>query len=167
MTLSFSYWSPFLDNVQNKNKGSISAGGITSSRDEHWQKRIKEFKSSPFFGVGFATVSVEESGSTFNKADGKVETGSSWLNILSMTGIFGFICFISLWINNFFLLIRLYRYNIYYSSYLSALLIFWCLHMIAEGYIFAAGGFLFFCVWLLLGYIYILGKYPHYLLTVR
>ena len=66
MTLSFSYWSPFLDNVQNKNKGTISAGGITSSRDEHWQKRIKEFTYSTFIGVGFATGADAGSVSTFN-----------------------------------------------------------------------------------------------------
>lgn len=164
--LTFAYWNPYLDNVKNKNKGSISAGGMTSSRDEHWQSRVNEFKSSPFFGIGFATVSAEEEGATFDKNSGQVETGSSWLNILSMTGIVGLICFISIWFKDILYITKLYRIDKHYSSYLFSLLVFWAFHMAAEGYIFAAGGFLFFCVWLLLGYIYIIGKHPHYIKVV-
>ena len=164
--LSFSLWSPYLDNIQKKNAGSVAAGGITSSRDDHWQTRINEFKSSPVFGIGFASISTESEGSTFNKGDGKVETGSSWLNVLSMTGLLGFICFTLIWIKDIYYLNLLYNRNKYYSSYLLSLLTFWALHLGAEGYILAAGGFLFFCVWLLLGYIYILGKNPKYLCSV-
>ena len=164
MSISVSFWSPYLANVQNKNNKSVDAGGITSSRDILWENRINEFNSSPLFGVGFSSISLDSNGSSFDKNKGKVETGSSWLNILSMTGIVGFICFSIIWIRAMFLLYKQFMKNNRVATYLFALLIFGTRHMTAEGYIFAAGSILVFFVWLLLGCIYISCKKPKYLL---
>ena len=75
-----------------------------------------------------------------------------------MTGIFGFSAFMGLFVRAFGQLKKVGRNDLCHASYLSALLIFWCFHMMAEGYIFGAGGFLFFNVWLLLGCIDALGR---------
>lgn len=159
MAATYSLWSPYLENVIRKNEGSIAAGGITSSRDEHWKARLSEFESSPCIGIGFASVSTHlKIGANFDQDSGQVETGSSWLSVLSMTGIFGFCAFMSLFIRAFGQLKKAGHNDLCYASYLSALLIFWCFHMMAEGYIFGAGGFLFFNVWLLLGCIDALGR---------
>lgn len=167
LTLSYSYWSPYLENLNKKNMKSIEAGGLTSSREIHWQTRIEEFKTSPFMGIGFASVSTTMEGSTFDITSGQVETGSSWLSVLSMMGIFGFVVFIVLFIKTLKVLHRLAEVDIRYIAYLTALLIFWMIHMMAEGYILGAGGFLFFNVWLLLGYIHALGHNRLYILAVR
>lgn len=146
---------------------SIEAGGLASSREIHWQTRIEEFKTSPFMGIGFASVSTTMEGSTFDITSGQVETGSSWLSVLSMMGIFGFVVFIVLFIKTLRVLYRLAEVDIRYIAYLTALLVFWMIHMMAEGYILGAGGFLFFNVWLLLGYIHALGHNRLYILAVR
>jgi membrane protein len=159
MAATYSLWSPYLENVIRKNEGSIAAGGIASSREEHWNTRLLEFKSSPCIGIGFASVSIQSrDGATFDQDSGRVETGSSWLSVLSMTGIFGFGAFMGLFVRAFGQLKKVGRNDLCHASYLSALLIFWCFHMMAEGYIFGAGGFLFFSVWLLLGCIDALGR---------
>lgn len=159
LSATYSFWSPYLENVIRKNEGSMAAGGITSSREEHWDTRLSEFKSSPCIGIGFASVSIQSrDGATFDQNSGQVETGSSWLSVLSMTGIFGFSAFMGLFVRAFGQLKKVGRNDLCHASYLSALLIFWCFHMMAEGYIFGAGGFLFFNVWLLLGCIDALGR---------
>lgn len=159
LSATYSFWSPYLENVIRKNEGSMAAGGITSSREEHWDTRLSEFKSSPCIGIGFASVSTQSrDGATFDQNSGQVETGSSWLSVLSMTGIFGFGAFMGLFVRAFGQLKKVGRNDLCHASYLSALLIFWCFHMVAEGYIFGAGGFLFFNVWLLLGCIDALGR---------
>ena len=140
---------------------------MTSSRDELWNDRIQEFKSSPFFGIGFASISTKSNNHYYNKEDGKVETGSSWLNILSMTGLIGVFIFCYIWIKTLYLIyINLNRFP-YTSSYLAALIIFWSIHMGAEGYIYAAGSFLFFLLWLLIGYIYTIFSHPKYVLLIN
>ena len=152
LAATYSLWSPYLENVSKKNEGSVAAGGITSSRDDHWKTRLLEFKSSLCMGIGFASVSTQSGdGATFDENSGQVETGSSWLSVLSMTGIFGFSVFVLLFVRAFGQLKKVGHNDLCHASYLSALLIFWCCHMVAEGYIFAAGSFLFFNVWLLLG----------------
>lgn len=152
LALSFPIWSPYIDVVVNKNEGSIAAGGIASSRDNHWKNRIKEFKSSPFIGIGFSVVSIDDTdGSTFDMESGGVETGSSWLSALSMLGIFGFGILAILFISSLRKFKILSKTAPKYSAYLFSLLLFWIIHMMAEGYIWGAGGFLFFNVWLMLG----------------
>lgn len=153
LIFTFPVWSHFLDKLEKKNQGNTTALNI-NSREEHWNQRLKEFNSSPFWGIGFSTVSVEVgSGSSFS-TDGKVETGSSWLSILSMTGIFGFTFFLIIFIGGVRKAWLLYRESPLLSALLVSYLCFWAVHMMAEGYIFAGGNSLAFCVWLTLGVIY-------------
>lgn len=167
LSLSYSLWSPYLENVNRKNENSIRAGGMTSSRDVHWKKRLKEFESSRFFGIGFSSIALNGMGANFNEDSGQIETGSSWLSILSMTGVLGLVTFLALLAGCLKSLWKLMRIDVKYASYLMALLVFWMAHMMAEGYIYAGGSFLSFNVWLLLGYIAVLGRKPLYLMAVR
>lgn len=147
-----SYWMPYTEPLQEKNAGSMRDGGMTSSRDVHWTQRISEFEQSPFVGVGFSAVDIDsEDGSNFDASSGRVESGSSWLSVLSMIGAFGFILLVSFFIRAIKEVKIISQHHEMLALLLMSQMVFWMLHMIAEGYILSAGGFLFFNVWLLLG----------------
>lgn len=151
--ICFPIWRQYTDKLVSKNEGSATELSI-DSRESHWESRIIEFKSNPLIGIGFSSVDInKDSGSTFSD-DGKVETGSSWLAVLSMTGILGFIPLCIIFIISFRRSWKLWIFTPLLSSFLISLQCFWVLHMLAEGYIFAGGSSLFFCVWLLLGVMY-------------
>lgn len=148
---TYTYWSPYLEAIENKNQYAIEHGAnVMDSRTAHWEKRIEEFKISPVSGIGFASVQTNGI-SNYDVENGHVETGNSWLNVLSMTGILGFAAFFIIIIRSFINLRKIYLRDISLASLLAALLCFFCVHMLAEGYIFGAGGFMFFFVWLLIG----------------
>lgn len=152
LVLSFPVWGRYMDKLEKKNQGNMELN--TGSRQSHWEQRLIEFRSSPAWGIGFSAVATDaQNGSTFN-ADGKVETGSSWLNILSMTGLFGFVIFLSVWIIAIVKIWRMWNEFPLLSGFLMSMLCFWSMHMMAEGYIYAGGSSLAFCVWLVLGVVY-------------
>jgi O-antigen ligase len=145
--VSFPIWSQFTTKMMQKSEYGVEQGSVLSSRENLWDSRIKEFKSSPFIGVGYAAASEKIDG-MINKSNGQIEPGSSWLAISSMLGIFGLIPFIFLFGRN---LSDLYKDNSKYSALLGSVLVFFAVHMFAEGYIFAAGGIMFFFLWLTIG----------------
>lgn len=155
LACSFPLWGQYMDKLEKKNAGN----GLelnTNSREAHWMQRLAEFESSPVFGIGFSSVDIKNTsiGSTFDLRNGKVETGSSWLSVLSMTGIVGFIFFLCVILGG---LKKAWSMKDEYplvSGFLIALLSFWICHMIAEGYILAGGNTLAFFTWLTLGVIY-------------
>ncbi len=149
LIVSFPLWDSYAFSIMEKQKSNTLAGSTTSSRDRLWSAREKEFKSSPLFGVGYAAVS-EDFGNAFNKATGQIEPGTSWGAVLSMLGILGFIPFVWLLGSNFYFLYKDSQ-NTYVSALLGGVLIFFAIHMIAEGYVFGAGSFLFFMLWLTIG----------------
>ncbi len=152
LVTTFPLWSRYMDLMEQKNRGNITELDV-DTREELWEQRMVEFKSSPFWGIGFSSVSTNAlTGSTFAD-DGKVETGSSWLSILSMTGIFGFIAFFGVYLSALKRAWKLCRSTPLLSGFLLSVLCFWTIHMVAEGYIYAGGSPLFFCVWLVFGVI--------------
>lgn len=154
MFLLFPLWSPYLENIENKNQGSIHDGGMTSSREAHWKQRIVEWKESPIIGIGFASVSTKltkKDGASFDPKTGAVEPGTSWLAALSMTGILGFISLVGIFIYAFRRAESHAVYNKKYAAYIASMIVFWSFHMVAEGYIFAGGSYMFFNVWLVIG----------------
>ena len=165
MTLSYPLWGNYMEGIEKKNKGSINSetGEInyTSSRDILWQQRIREFKSSPLVGVGFGYAEYvtdinERTGRiTYKKTDtGTVEPGSSWLGALSMTGLMGFTTLLVLWFKSLRNCWRVEKRDKLFGVYIGSTLIFWAIHMIAEGQIFSAGSFMFFMVWITFGAAY-------------
>lgn len=123
------------------------SSSIFSSREDKITYRIEEFISSPLIGIGFSTISLE-GGDEVNRINGTIEPGSSWLALLSMTGILGALLFLLIFY-------KCYRVQMSNKSQLSILLLgllsFFAISMLSEGYIFAAGSPLCFILWLVIG----------------
>ena len=150
LIISFPLWSEYTARIQEKNDLSAEVGDLAASRRSHWEGRKKEFYENPIFGIGFAVVEVNDNENQVNVATGTIEPGSSWLAALSMLGIFSCIPLFILFGKYF---IKLYsdKSNLINSAALGAILIFFIVHMFAEGYFLASGSYLFFYEWLLLG----------------
>ena len=144
LMLTYPLWDSFASGMMEKTI-SGSELGTYGSRTQKWTARMTEFSSNPVFGIGFASVdkNIDDVG-----AGGVVEPGSSWLTILSMTGIIGFLLFVVTLLKpcNY-----LKRHVSPYNALLSGLLAFITTHMISEGYIFAGGSSLCFISWLIFG----------------
>ena len=138
-----------IENLEKKNHGNLISLDL-SSRSNHWQQRWTEFKESPFIGIGFAAIDVSaDSGNTFDSNSGQIETGSSWLSLLSMMGILGAFAMLVLMNNTFARLAGIKNKDI--KNLILSVLICLCLYMCGEGYIWSAGGFIFFITWLVFG----------------
>lgn len=152
LALSMPLWVRYMDKLEEKNSDQKELN--MSSREEHWKQRLKEFRGSPFWGIGFVSVDVTSKSGSIYSADGKVETGSSWLCILSMTGLFGFAAFLAV-----FLVVLKRAWQIWSDTpLLSALFVsvlcFVSFHMSAEGYVYSCGALFCIFLWLLFGVIY-------------
>lgn len=148
--------SPFLIPVLNKQEQNVTRGGTFNSREILWNHRLSEFEENPIFGIGFSSVDTKYD-SDYDQATGIIEPGSSWLSILSMTGILGSVSFLAIF---FPTLSRLYKLSLHIpaAQMIFSLLSVYCIHMITEGYIFAAGNYLSIFFWLLLGQGYLLSE---------
>lgn len=138
----------YTSNVKRKNSGNIIQVDL-SSRQDLWERNWEAFNDNPYFGIGFAFETADSSG--FGR--GRVEPGSSWLAVLSMTGMFGGICVfvIMLWV--LLALKKIHGKNKNTAALLYGLFAFYIVHMCAEGYIFSGGSMACFNFWLLLGMI--------------
>ena len=157
IVLSFPLWQEGASRLVNKITASVSEEDDydwTSSRESLWEQRLQEFKSSPLIGIGFAAENPKFSKSWdeeyIETSGGKIEPGSSWLAVLSMTGILGFILIVILFLKNFIFILKAQN-NRLWISYLGGILVIFTLHMFAEGYIYAFGAMMFFYLWLFLG----------------
>lgn len=112
-----------------------------NSRTALWNARIKEFSTSPIWGIGFGVTGTGD-----NARSGRSETGSGWLTVLSQTGLVGFMLSVLL-LKRALLPLKLLRYNPKMALY-TALLIFMSLHTLFEAYIFQSGWYLCFVFWL-------------------
>jgi hypothetical protein len=155
--VSFPLWQDRTEYLFDKIESRKDSEGHFDSRTQKWGQRIYEFKTSPLFGIGFASINVNMY-DNFNRDTGVIEPGSSWLGVLSMVGVFGFIPLLFLFFQNFIFIFK-DRKNKKYSAFIGGLLVLFTVHMVFEGYIFASGSFLFFYIWLLLGVIEIYKKY--------
>lgn len=142
---TFSLWDSALSGVIEKN-GSTSALSF-DSREELWDNRIEEFKSSPVFGVGFCSSTMASS-SSVDLESGRLESGSSWLIILSMLGLIGAILVVPILFRSFKVA---YRQKSDHGAVICGILALFFVHMFTEGYIFAGGSFLAFMLWLTVG----------------
>ena len=145
LTVTFPLWNSSLDRMAAKQE-NFEEQGRFGSRTNKWENRIAEFSSSPLIGIGFS--SVGENSGDLDKNSGVVEPGTSWLAVLSMTGIIGF-----LFVFSFFF--KAYRINLNSlqrdAPLLMSLLVFISIHMMGEGYIYAAGNPTCVIAWLIVG----------------
>ena len=142
--ITYPLWEGFTIGIESKNSAQMELGAY-GSRTDKWTARVTEFESSPIVGIGYASVdpSLDVVG-----VGGVIEPGSSWLAILSMTGIIGFILIIMILIKPFQ---YLRSHPTPYNALLLGLMVYICTHMISEGYIFAGGSALCFMAWLIFG----------------
>lgn len=142
--LTLPLWEDFTTGLKKKIVSDTELG-VYGTRTQKWTARITEFSSNPIFGIGFASVDRHHDEVGIR---GVVEPGSSWLCILSMTGIIGFILFVLILIKPFQFLIS---HPTPYNVLLLGLMVFICMHMISEGYIFAGGSSGSVLAWLIFG----------------
>jgi O-antigen ligase len=121
-----------------------------NSREQHWNARWEEFLSAPATGIGFAaawegTVGVDDEAGT-------VETGSSYVSILSMTGFVGAAAWLAFAASTGHQLLRNWR-RLGDRDRLATCGIggFWLVHLGAEGYVYAVGSLIGVTFWLWLG----------------
>lgn len=144
-----------LDAVNEKNEHAMETNGnLMSSRDAKWKARQFEFTTSPLFGIGFSSILIE----TLDKYDhetGIIEPGSSWLGLFSMTGLFGGFSVLLLFSLAIYKVVS-QRYTIKNDQLLcaDAVLVFFIVHMFAEGYFLAAGSYMALVAWLTLSVVY-------------
>lgn len=139
--LSFPIWKTYAERVFIKQEMRVNTG-MFDSRSDKVNARWKEFKNSPIIGIGFSVIDVKYDRI---KASGAIEPGSSWLGVLSMTGIIGLLFFISIVFRS---------WNIVHKCKLSlyeCLIVVMSIHMIVEGYVFSAGSIQCIILWTILG----------------
>lgn len=142
-SITYPAWEVAMDGLTAKNKGQISSSINTGSRSKKWALRLEEFQDSPVWGIGFVAVSKKDTSIL-----GIIEPGSSWLAVLSMTGIIGFVLFCILYFRG---LKNSLKYKTPLGSLYASILTLVGVHMLAEGHIFSGGSFLCFLVWLTIG----------------
>ncbi|MEM5563992.1 O-antigen ligase family protein [Psychroserpens sp. AS72] len=140
------FWGAYTANIDKKNEYAQEEGDNFASRSELWGYRYEEFEQSPVIGIGFASSNK----GSINFENGQIEPGTSWGVLFAQLGILGAIPIIFLFLVYFK---KLYNQNdaSNKSKLLFAMLFFFTIHLIVEGYILASGNFMFFYIWLLLG----------------
>ena len=146
--VSFPFWSHGLDRLKMEQDNNTELGTF-GSRTQKYGSRIREFTQSPIIGIGFSTVDPNGD-DLYQRETGTVEPGSSWLAVLSMTGIIGFF-FISFLFFDSYKIVAGYG-DLFQKSLAAGILTFFLIHMIAEGYIYASGSPLAYILWLAIGY---------------
>ena len=147
----FPLWGGLSQYVLDKNESNLTQGGIMYSRETKMAARLYEIQHNFISGVGFSVI--DETVDSVDRTTGTIEPNSSWLGVFSMTGIFGFIIFLSIFIHAF---ISAYRKipDIENAVLLCGILAFFMVHMMIEGYVLAGGNFLCGTYWLTLGVVY-------------
>lgn len=146
--VTYPIWGGYATMIIEKQSNNKEFGGTFYSRENKWESRMQEFDSSPIFGIGFATVNPELD--TVDKEKGIIEPGSSWLGVLSMTGILGIVPFLFIFIKCYSDLLKL-KENSIISLFLLGGLVFFMSHFLVEGYVLAAGNYLCLLCWSMLG----------------
>lgn len=145
LVATYPLWGGTLDRMATK-QGQFKEQGQFGTRTDKWGGRISEFESNPVFGVGFSVVSFDSG--DVDVSTGVIEPGSSWLAIVSMTGILGAIFVFYFFVRSFVISSKSSDVN---AVLLFSLLLFMSIDMVSEGYIFAAGSPLCFLLWLICG----------------
>ena len=145
---TFPLWRFLISGIIYKNEYRSDAGsGFLVSRMFLYKHRLNEFLTNPFTGIGFSSAK------SFNYLEvhqtGTVEYGNSWLCLFSTIGLLGAIPAIYLFLTRFFYNIRRIKVS-QEALFISALLLFFFIHFMIEGYVLAAGNPLCFFFWLIL-----------------
>ena len=153
-------YMPYADKVLSKQRDNAASGSTFASRAGRWEHRMEEFSEYPVFGYGFVAIDTKNIGE-YMPSTGIIEPGSSWLAILSMTGVAGMACFLSMFLSTCSKLYTLFRYDDDKLALLHlGILAVFSIHFIAEGYVFSGGGALCFLFWFFFGCAYSFARNP-------
>jgi O-antigen ligase len=124
-----------------------------NTRELHWQARWDEFLSRPSLGVGFNSAWEDSVG--YDSESGAVESGSSYISLLSMTGYIGTTAFALLCLQ-LAVRVRAHWPNLCEEKQtrICGLAGFWAMHLGAEGYIYGIGSLLGMAFWLWMGHVH-------------
>lgn len=142
--LIFDYIEPFYNILITKIDTRSNSGDITAGRSSMYIDNISDFKKNPVSGVGFYNM-YNSTNSKINP-DGSLEYPSGWLFVLSSTGLLG--------VSYFLFILRYYFSQFFKFSTVNSkigifsFLTFFIVHSNFEGYIYSAGGLLFYFFWL-------------------
>jgi hypothetical protein len=135
---------------------TLAEKGLENTREHLWRARLREFHAHPLLGVGIGVVEAKELGEGMTIEDGKVsvEPGSSYLGLLSMTGLAGATALVILLISVGLKWVRCSRHLADgQASQLMVIGAFMAVNAVAEGWIIAVGSPLCFVFWLWLGHV--------------
>lgn len=118
-----------------------------NSREDMWKSRLKEYKESPIYGIGFGYMKYGWGNVGAESTKGRIETGSGWASVISQTGTLGAICIFFIVIPNLIYLIRK-KNTSYCSAWYSGMCIMFILQPITEAYITTVGAVLCCLFWL-------------------
>lgn len=135
-----------------------------TSRDGLWSARINEFKTSPIIGIGTFRADMRW---TKVNSNGNVEAGNTFLMMLSMNGILGFLNFILLYLS---LVIPFYKYILHKKRkglssldiLLSLIIIYNFISMQQAGLVLNAGYYTTGINWISLSLLFNYNKYNYY-----
>lgn len=153
---TLSFFSEYARGIIEFKQGGDLSDFDTHSRDAIWALRMEEFKSSPFWGIGFGTISDYNSWTI--ASGGTVETGSSWFAALSQTGLLGTIPIVWIVGGNLKWLLFAKKGHDYLTVLLTGLTVFFTIHPISEGYFTTVGAILCVLFWTIQGLVYSLRK---------
>ncbi len=144
-------WSDWGRTVNMKMQIAEEHGSLFYSRQQNWSNRWQEFCESPLYGIGFNVLRYDDP--TFNDPESPYyhtpnEPASAWLSILSQTGVLGAICMVGFLLQ---LLRTTLRRRTFDTGLNIAMMIFFIIHGIAEGWILYAGALMFLVFWLWCG----------------
>lgn len=153
---TFPLYKSYLSGILYKQEAAKSEESTTSSRDGVWATRLEEIHRYPVFGVGCFSVdtSIEDDDIFFNPYNplmGNVELGSTYLGVMSQTGLLGFTFFaIILFIALFRCYMTMKETDSVVPIGLLALSAGMAVHMVVEGYAVQAGSMQCVFLWLLI-----------------
>lgn len=137
------YSQVLVDKIEKRN----DSGDITAGRAGIYSDNLLDFKSNPIVGAGFYNV-INSKKSKINE-DGSLEYSSGWLFILSSTGLLGLMFFLHLIYTIFKIVVSAKKYMMNQYEFIAVyFMVFFIIHSNFEGYIYSAGGLLFFIFWL-------------------
>ncbi len=129
----------------------LQAKGLNNSRDSLWSGRITEFESSPVFGIGLGSELGDEYLISY-KENGRIEPGSSYMSVLSQTGILGVLGLVLMLfysvVSHFRSQVKLKKDDFIFRELVG---VYFAFSLASEGYIFAAGSSVTIFFWLYIG----------------
>ena len=130
--------------------------GTRNTRTELWKLRLEEAKAHPWLGVGISMSAVVAASEVddigIGSRDMRVEPGSSWIALLSMTGVTGTAAFAMLALSTVRRVRRTRgRVRGLAVDEVRGCLAFFVVHATFEGYIFAVGAPMALVLWLCWG----------------